>query len=188
MLNRFALVPGSALNGAAYYWEPSVDGHLLRSLLKLTVDEASLDTAGLGPVGENVSVLVHSWPVGMTPDALVLLGDRPSELPDGRAAIYVCAQCGDIGCGAISAVIERTATTVVWRDFRWDDGLQYEEHDNTAITGGPFVFDPEEYDAELRRFIETFTSVRNSLPFGVITRTADTPSHRRTRRWPWSSQ
>lgn len=167
MLNRFSLVPGSAPASNLFYWEPSIDGQLLRRHLKLMQEELHLDPARLGPVGKNVPVLVHNWPVGMTPDASVLLGEHPSELLHGRVPIYICAECGDLACGVVSAVIERAVTTVVWRDFGWDDGHESEGDDDSRIIGGPFEFDRLEYEAELRRFIETFDSVRNSLPSGA---------------------
>jgi hypothetical protein len=34
-----------------------------------------------------------------------------------RAAVplYVCAECGDLGCGGVTAVVELTPDTVLWR-------------------------------------------------------------------------
>ncbi|RNI25330.1 hypothetical protein EFY87_01480 [Flexivirga caeni] len=33
-----------------------------------------------------------------------LLGQRPTEgLSAGRTALYICADCGDLGCGALTA-------------------------------------------------------------------------------------
>ena len=33
-------------------------------------------------------------------------------LPDGRAAVLVCQECGDLECGALSVEVNRTPTTV----------------------------------------------------------------------------
>lgn len=51
------------------------------------------------------------------------------EPPDigGRTALYVCAECGDLDCGAITAVLAHEADLVIWRDFAhswpdWGDG------------------------------------------------------------------
>jgi len=44
----------------------------------------------------------------------LLLADPPD--PDGRVAIYVCPECADIYCGAITAVIEKEGEKTVWRD------------------------------------------------------------------------
>jgi hypothetical protein len=48
------------------------------------------------------------------------------DLATGRVMIYVCPDCGDIGCGAITAAILDLGTKIVWRDFAYesgDDGL-----------------------------------------------------------------
>ncbi len=36
-----------------------------------------------------------------------LLLDVPTALPDDRQSVFVCAECGDVGCGAITARIVR---------------------------------------------------------------------------------
>jgi hypothetical protein len=34
--------------------------------------------------------------------------------------IYVCPECGDIGCGAITAVIKDYGSSIVWSDFGYE--------------------------------------------------------------------
>jgi len=46
-----------------------------------------------------------------------LLLSLPSEFPDNRYALFVCPECGDMSCGAVTAVIERDGDSVVWRDW-----------------------------------------------------------------------
>lgn len=160
MLNRLTLVPGSAPEHQAFFWEPAVDGRLLRTLLGDPGDGLDAEAHTVEPVGRSIPVFVHSWPVPLLDDALVLLGERPPELPGGRVAFYVCPSCGDLDCGAVSGVVERTATQVVWRDFRWD-ALSDDDGDHLRYRGGPFVFDRAQHDAELRRFV---ASSRRSTP------------------------
>lgn len=73
------------------------------------------------------------------------LGLEKSELESGRTSFYVCGECGDIGCGAITAKIIVTEKAVIWKDFAYED-LSEEELDFTDYKGiGPFEFDKIEY-------------------------------------------
>jgi hypothetical protein len=36
---------------------------------------------------------------------------------EGRVAVYVCPECADLLCGAITAVIERVGDEIVWRSL-----------------------------------------------------------------------
>lgn len=92
-MNHLELVSGESPTHGLHYWELVVDGRLLREIL-----DASSEDPTVGAVGDNVPVLVHSWPVGL-PDVFVLVGERPPELA-GRIPIFVCPACGDLGCGA----------------------------------------------------------------------------------------
>lgn len=58
-----------------------------------------------------------------------LLLQRAPDLPDKHYSLYVCAECGDIGCGAISVRIERKQNQIIWRDFayqnNYDESMTY---------------------------------------------------------------
>lgn len=45
-----------------------------------------------------------------------------SYLTSGRVMIYVCPECGDIDCGAITAVILDLGSIIVWKDFGYETG------------------------------------------------------------------
>lgn len=51
-----------------------------------------------------------------------LLGVGEPDL-DGRVAIFVCPACGDIDCGATTAVIASEGEEIIWREFAdsWRD-------------------------------------------------------------------
>ena len=46
-----------------------------------------------------------------------LLGLSAPDLPNNRVMLYVCPQCADIGCGAITAVVERAGDDLIWSNF-----------------------------------------------------------------------
>ena len=81
-----------------------------------------------------------------------LLGAEPPDL-EGRVAIYVCAECGDLECGAITAIIEREGKNVLWRDLastNFDalaDDWTYDDDVFKSWRG--FRFNAEEYLAAL---------------------------------------
>lgn len=78
-----------------------------------------------------------------------LLGRRPPDLPSGlRTSLYVCPECGDIGCGATGAVITITDETVVWDDFA-HESMVPEGLVTTRLGLGPLVFEKNAYVALL---------------------------------------
>lgn len=186
MLSRLALVPGSAPERGAFFWEPTVDGVPARRLLRFDdPEDVDLDVRGLGPVGENVPVFVHGSPLPWVGRALALLGEHPADqLDDGRVPLYVCSACGDTGCGAIGMRLERTATTVTWRDFRSETGPNGPADDPLVVVpGGPFVFDRAQHDAEVRRFLDTDDAERAALPATAALFDPQRGGRRPRRRW-----
>jgi hypothetical protein len=72
------------------------------------------------------------------------LGKQTPELETGRTCFYVCPECGDIGCGAITAKIELTDKNVIWKDFGYEN--DYSDSNFEKYKGiGPFIFDKKEY-------------------------------------------
>ncbi|MET7994592.1 hypothetical protein ABZU76_27240 [Amycolatopsis sp. NPDC005232] len=70
-------------------------------------------------------------------------------LPDGRVPLFVCPECGDLGCGGVTVVLERTADEVVWRDFGWQTDYDPEVFRERYAGLGPFRFSRAQYDAML---------------------------------------
>ena len=102
---------------------------------------------------EYVSVLVNDWPINSAAvDLDRLLGKQPDPSLAGRVAIYVCAECGDLGCGAVTAVVKVGTKHVVWRDIGYQNS--YETFDQSLIFEGvgPFTFDYRSYASALETF------------------------------------
>ena len=65
--------------------------------------------------------------------------------------LYVCPECGDIGCGAITAQVEETAEHFVWRGFGYENDYDPSMPDLTEYQEfGPYIFNKSEYRNTLR--------------------------------------
>ena len=77
----------------------------------------------------------------------LLLNEQPDL--DGRTAIYVCPECGDIYCDAITVVVEREAGDMVWRDAAHSsfDWVANEWRHEPLETFPELRFDAQQYAA-----------------------------------------
>jgi len=145
----FGLAPamraGGVLAGGAYqahrdFVDFVVDGRPL--LFRLS------DLDAVSPLAADVP------PAIFTAQVRALLLEAEAPLPGGRYVVYGCPECADLGCGAVTAVIERDGDDYVWRDFAW----QTEERADLELNGyhgiGPFRFRGEEYRAALRSLLD----------------------------------
>ncbi|MVT50074.1 hypothetical protein GPL17_06175 [Bradyrhizobium yuanmingense] len=90
------------------------------------------------------------------PELAVRLNDRlarllTSAVPVGesnRVAMYVCPECGDLGCGAITARVSRSDDVVRWSDFAYENG---DDSETKLSKVGPFTFDWTSYVTEIER-------------------------------------
>ena len=99
------------------------------------------------------------WLAGSTEDARERLdrleGRLPPEFSGERVALLTCEECGDLGCGALSAELEITADTVKWERLGWESATAEEP---------PFLYDPPlslAFDTE--QYTETLASARRRL-------------------------
>ncbi|WP_375386925.1 hypothetical protein [uncultured Amnibacterium sp.] len=127
-------------------------GGTRRSFLDFVVDGDSLADrliafeGGANLMSGYVPVLVLDWPTGSpAEDFRRLAGESPTPLPSGRVPMYICAECGDLGCGAITAMIEHRADTVVWRDLGYENDSEPFDPDGIITEVGPIVFDRSDY-------------------------------------------
>ena len=74
-----------------------------------------------------------------------LLLEEPADLPNNRRSLYLCPECGDLGCGGVTIEITQIADTIVWRSFGYEnnysDWVEFEGYENI----GPFTFNAEQY-------------------------------------------
>lgn len=78
------------------------------------------------------------------------LKQEPAELETGRTIIYGCSECGDIGCGAITAEIVDLDDKIIWKDFGYENnysGFDLEDYKHIK----QFEFDKQQYFAEFEK-------------------------------------
>lgn len=60
---------------------------------------------------------------------------------DRRVLMYCCAECGDIGCGGITAKIVQEDGFMKWFHFAYESGSRRRRYQKV----GPFYFKPDDY-------------------------------------------
>lgn len=122
-------------------------GRTQRDFLDLIVDGRPLSEL----VGDQVSCLGWFAPEENARAARRLLLEEPADLPNNRRTLYVCPECGDIGCGAVSLVIERAGDKIIWRDFGYENDYEGLIHAEDFEGVGPFIFDRAAYKQAIRQ-------------------------------------
>lgn len=133
------------------------DGQNHIHYLDLVVDGQPLRTRmhdGNGAAADNITGLGSTAPDASDEVIDRFLGLRAPDAPSGRTSIYVCALCSDLGCGAITVLIERAPGVVIWRDFGWQNDYEPDVTSDGMVDVGPFQFDESAYRA-------FFESLRN---------------------------
>lgn len=125
-------------------------GRTKREFLDFVVDGKSLSTVIGEGVGDQISCL--GWFASEENAKAVrrLLLEEPADFPNDRRSLYVCPECGDLGCGAISVVIEAAGDQIVWRDFGFENNYDNEVVSSGYAEIGPIIFDRADYETIIR--------------------------------------
>jgi hypothetical protein len=118
------------------YYDFMVNGRSLMDILKL---------------GDRISVLVQNNWNWNKEVAKQLLLKKTSELPSGRVPIYICPECGDLGCGAVTVKIIEDGMFFIWSNF----GVET-YHTSDLIKQydvGPYRFNKIDYSDSLNLYI-----------------------------------
>jgi hypothetical protein len=134
--------PGSESNGCTvaerYSVDFLIDGESLLSIL-VKVDGGHADFMGC---------FVKGFAEPAAKAAAMLLLQAAPDSASGRVLLYVCPECGEIGCGAYAVRIEKTDIGYSWGDFAYENGYE-EPH---VIEGvGRFFFDRDAYESAIGR-------------------------------------
>lgn len=86
-----------------------------------------------------------------------LLLQTPSNLKSGRYILYVCPECGDINCGAVTIAIEETSSHFVWLNFGYENDYEDVIYSlNRYASIGPFYFDKLDYKRAFNTHLNQF--------------------------------
>lgn len=146
--DRELLLPG----GATF---PRKSGPTQRpvSYLDFTVDGVGLHGQLASHSAEYldyVGVIQRDWPIESAKAIERLLGEASGDLPDGRVSLYVCPECGDLGCGAITTQLVIETDVVTWRGFAHQTDYEDESFPLASAQLPDIRFARTEYEAVLR--------------------------------------
>lgn len=125
-------------------------GQTERRFLEFVVDDVSLQgllkTTNITPLGW----FDRPW----QEQAIERLLGEAADLPNDRRSLYVCAECGDLGCGAVSVVIERVGDDIIWKEFGFENIYSADVDFETFDGVGPFVFEATAYERTIRSALD----------------------------------
>ena len=133
-----------------------------RHFLDFVIDGESL-WEKVGRPRDTVPVICFEYPREEIVRALNrLLLTEKAVIPGDRRSLFICSECGDIGCGAVTAFVIREAQSVVWKDFGfendYEENIRLDEYKHI----GPFSFDWKEYEATLLEAIDNLKQPQQS--------------------------
>lgn len=154
MMSQSAGAPATAGSRRhATYLDYTIDGVSLTSLLAADSELATITS-------DYVGCIADAWPSHAVQAIRRLLGEAPGELPDGRVSLYICAECGDLGCGALTASLTVTDDTVTWGRL----ALQYDYDDEVHPVRrvGELIFDRPSYESVLRERLAALAPIADA--------------------------
>jgi len=131
-----AIRTGSRNQAERRYYDFTINGKPLRSMLTS---------------GDNVTPfgwLAREHEAGF---ARQLLLRAPSELRSGRVPLYICPECADLGCGALTARVLEDHESFAWLDLAFETSYQ-DALPTEFLEVRPFYFEKRGYETSVRRW------------------------------------
>lgn len=125
----------------------------VRSFLDFGVDGRSLYGVMVESGFDNVSPIWLDATAAAATDMAIarLLGEEPGDAPGGRVSVYVCAECGDLGCGAVTVQLDVGSDRVTWSDWGYQTNYEDAVHRDDLPPLSTLTFDRAQYEDVLRR-------------------------------------
>jgi hypothetical protein len=132
-----------------------------RHFLDFVVNGESLWEA-IGKRRDTVSVLCAEYLLEETIKAVnPLLLTEETNVPNDRRCLFICSECGDLGCGAITLAVRREGDTVLWTNFGHENNYESEIEFDEYKGVGPFRFDAADYEGTLREGIDRLKTIKS---------------------------
>ena len=123
-----------------------------RRFLDFVVDGERLGSLAIRAGTDTISGL---WLGSVEPGRstlMCLLGKAAPDAPGGRTSIFVCAECADLGCGHITAMVDIGADVVTWTQFGYQNN--YEDEVGRLDGFRDLTFERSAYDQVLSDALE----------------------------------
>jgi hypothetical protein len=133
-----------------------------RHFLDFVIDGESL-WEKVGRPRDTVSIICFEYPREEIVKALnrLLLTER-AVIPSDRRSLFICSECGDIGCGAVTASVIREGQSVVWKEFGFENNYEANIRLDNYKHIGPFTFNWKEYESTLLAAIDNLKQSQQS--------------------------
>jgi hypothetical protein len=132
-----------------------------RHFLDFVINGKSLWEA-VGRRHDTVSILCSEFLLKETiEDVNRLLLKEKANAPNDRRSLFICSQCGDLGCGAITLSVVREGDTVIWKNFAYENNYEPEIDFREYESVGPFQFDGADYERTLREGMDTLKTAKS---------------------------
>ena len=137
--------PNGSFKTERNFWDFIIDGISLRSNWQ-SPDDFGIMTDVIGVLGWGTAESEHEAVAKLRKEA-------EPDYPPNRIALYVCPECGDLGCGAVTVAVEREEEVIIWSDFRWEVNWYADHQDESTVylKLGPFRFALDSYIEVLNR-------------------------------------
>ena len=137
--------PGTVVSGVTTTQRDSVDflvdgESLLACLVKMN-----------GGHGDFMGCFVRGFAEAKAQALNELLFEVDARPEQRRVGLYICPECGDIGCGRFSVMVELRAEEVIWSKFAYENG---DDEPSVFEEIGPFKFEFLEYEKAVHRSAE----------------------------------
>ncbi len=125
-----------------------------RHFLDFVVNGTSL-WERVGKLNDMVTVLCREFAIDETRKAVHrLLLTEKADFPDDRRSLFICSECGDLGCGAISLIVVKEGKSIIWKAFGYENTHERDVKLSDYADVGPFTFDAVSYELLLLESID----------------------------------